>query len=229
MSEQEKEKTAKKKAVELLRKGYTRRQLVNDLGFAERTADRAVKELRDSGEEIVEDNVAKVEDKATVETLPAKAKSGEVIIPEWIANEMVNIFDGNERDQRIYLAGLATPILGVRLIQEMVKPLTDMMLAIRKEELQAVMETQAMSREIAERAAQGVGAQVVQAVKQQAPAATNPMEQLMADMMRQPLTQMMSKVMGASMGQASAQPQAGPNVPGQNQMTNEEVKEVFND
>jgi len=35
--------------------------------------------------------------------------------------------------------------------------------------------------------------------------------------------------MGTSMGQTGTQPQAGPNVPGQNQMTNEEVKEVFND
>jgi len=229
MSEQQKEKPTKAKIIELLKRHYTRSQLINDLEFAERTVDAAIKDYRESGGDVAEDNIAKSEDKATAETLPAKAKPGEVIIPEWIASEMVSIFDGNERDQRIYLAGLATPILGVRLIQEMVKPLTDLMLAIRKEELQAVMETQTMSREIAERAAQGVGAQVVQAMKQQGPTAASPMEQLMADMMRQPLAHMMSKVMGTSMGQTGAQPQAGYNIPGQGQITNEEVKEVFND
>jgi hypothetical protein len=231
MSEQQKEKTTKTTITELLKKGYTRSQLINDLDFAERTVDGAIKDYRASGGYVADDDMTKSEDKAAVEMLPAKAKPGEVIIPEWIANEMVNIFDGNERDRRIYLAGLATPILGVRLIQEIVKPLTDLMLAIRKEELQAVMETQTMSREMADRAAQGVGAQVVQALREQrtGAASVNPMEQLMADMMRQPLTQMISKVMGASMGQPGVQPQTGYNIPGQSQVTNEEVKEVFHD
>jgi len=229
MSEQQKDKSTKEKIVELLRKRYTRRQLINDLEFAERTVDAAIKDYRASGGDVADDDIIRSEDKATVETLPAKAKPGEVIIPEWIANEMVNIFDGNERDQRIYLAGVATPILGVRLIQEITKPLTDLLLAIRKEEIQAVMETQTMSREIAERAAQGVGAQVLQAMKQQAPAATSPMEQLMADTMRQPLMHLISKFMGVTMGQPSVQPQANPNVPSEGQVTNDEIKEVFDD
>jgi len=232
MSEQRKqqeEKSRKAKIIELLKKGYTRSQLINDLDFAERTADAAIKEYRESGGDIADDNVVKSEDKATAETLPAKTKAGEVIIPEWIASEMVNIFDGNERDQRLYLAGVATPILGVRLIQEMVKPLTDLMLAIRKEELQAVMETQTMSREIADRAAQGVGAQVVQALRQQGTASASPMETLMVDMLRQPLTHLMSKIMGMPMGQAGAQPQTGYSIPGQGQTTNEEIREVFHD
>lgn len=229
MAEQQKEKSTKAKIIELLKKGYTRSQLINDLDFAERTVDSAIKDYRESGGEVADDNIVKSEGKATAEMLPAKAKTGEVIIPEWIASEMVNIFDGNERDQRLYLAGVATPILGVRLIQEMVKPLTDLLLAIRREELQAVMETQTMSREIADRAAQGVGAQVMQALRQQGTASTSPMEALMADMLRQPLTHMMSKIMGMPMGQAGAQPQTGYNIPGQGQVTNEEIEGVFND
>jgi len=230
MSEQQKqqeEKSRKAKIIELLKKGYTRSQLINDLDFAERTVDSAIKEYRDSGGDVANDDMVKSEDKAITETLPAKTKPGEVIIPEWIASEMVNIFDGNERDQRLYLAGVATPILGVRLIQEMVKPLTDLMLAIRKEELQAVMEAQTMSREIADRAAQGVGAQVMQALRQQSAGSASPMEQLMADMFRQPLMLLMSKIMGVPMGQAGTQPQTGYNIPGQ--VTNKEIKEVFHD
>jgi hypothetical protein len=128
----------------------------------------------------------------------------------------------------------------------MVKPLTDMMLAMRKEELQAAMETQGMGRDIAERAAQGVGAQVVQALRQQGSASARPMEQLMADMIRQPLNQVIAKTMGMFtqqaqpgaplppnqmgwQGQPAPQPQAANQVSEQNQATEEEIEEAFND
>lgn len=225
MSEQQKEKSIKAKIIDLLKKGYTRSQLINDLDFAERTVDAAIKEYKQSGGDVAGDRAIKSENKATAEMLPAKTKTGEIIIPEWIAREMVNIFDGGEKEQRLYLAGMAIPILGIRLLQEMVKPLTDLMLSIRKQELEAVMETQTMSGEMADRVAQGVSAQVLEALRQQA--AASPMEQLMVDMLRQPLMQLISQIMGVPMGQASGQPQFGYNIGAQ--VTEKEIKEVFRD
>ena len=96
---------------------------------------------------------------------------------------------------------------------------------MRQSENQAA---QALAEQIASNMALS-NRELLNAVRQQSAGSTNPMEQLMADMMRQPLMQMISKVMGAPMGQAGAQPQAGPNIPGQGQVTNEEIKEVFDD
>jgi S-ribosylhomocysteine lyase LuxS involved in autoinducer biosynthesis len=105
------------------------------------------------------------------------------------------------------------------------KPVIEMAKEMRHSENQAA---QALAEQIASNMALG-NRELLSAIKQQSAGSTNPMEQLMADMMRQPLTQMISKVMGAPMGQTGAQPQSGPNVPGQGQVTNEEIKEVFND
>ena len=246
MTEKAEEQTTKDRIIALLKKGYTRSQLINDFNFAERTVDAAIKEYKELYGDAPDSKQSKGNGETKAEMLPAKARAGEVIIPEWIASEMVNIFDGSERDQRIFLAGLATPIMGVRLIQEMVKPLTEMMLAMRKEELQAMIEAQGMAKEVAERAAQDVGAQVIQALRQQGTASARPMEQLMADMLRQPLNQLVAKTMGMFMpqaqpgtqfqpnqpgltGQPGSQSQTGYQVTGQDQVSKEEIKEVFND
>ena len=247
MTEKQQGDTIKSRIIGLLKKGYTRSQLITDFNLPERTVDAGIKEYKElyrDSPDAAKQTKSNVETKA--ETLPAKVKTGEGVLPEWIATEMANIFDGSERDRRIYLAGVATPLMGVRLIQEMVKPLTDMMLAMRKEELEAVMEAQGMAKEVADRAAEGVGAQVVQALSQQRAASTNPMQQLMADMFRQPLSQLMAKMMGMFMqqpqpgapvpynqpglsGQPAPQPQTGFPVSDQSQISEEEIKEVFND
>ena len=53
MTEKQQDETIKDRIMGLLRKGYTRSQLVNDFGFKERTVDaaiRAYKELNNGNE-----------------------------------------------------------------------------------------------------------------------------------------------------------------------------------
>jgi len=198
--------------------GYPQKEIV-DMGYAKSTVSEVKAEMEEKGElPLAFDNRKLV---------PIKEQPLEAIV------ENIEFPTMNCREfKRTARFVLSLVVLGVRLTQELStigiqqgKPVIEMAKEMRHSENQAA---QALAEQIASNMALG-NRELLNAEKQQSAGSTNPMEQLMADMMRQPLTQMISKVMGASMGQTGAQPQAGLNVPGQGQVTNEEIKEVFND
>jgi len=47
MENKQQEETIKDRVIGLLKKGYTRSQLINDFNFAERTVDGAIKEYKE--------------------------------------------------------------------------------------------------------------------------------------------------------------------------------------
>lgn len=54
MENKQQDETMKERIISLLRKGYTRKQLINDFGFAERTVDAAIRAYRELNDGNVE-------------------------------------------------------------------------------------------------------------------------------------------------------------------------------
>jgi hypothetical protein len=175
----------------------------------------------------------------------------ESILPEWLEKDVAEIFDGQTRDQRIFLAGMSVPLMGLRLFAEGVKPIIDLLTIWQEGQAQAARESERTGIEMAqaagEAAATGVGKFFME-TKPWLSAAPNPFQAMMADTMRPILQQVMGQVIASVMhltsrGQVGLQPSAGTGVPpqggsqspqhrqpgGMQEASNEEIKEAFND
>jgi len=180
MVDKPQEETIIQRIIELLEKGYTRVQLIKDFKYSERTVDAGIKRYKELHGDGPNTKQTKGNGEIKAETLPAKAKTGEGIIPEFIAAEMVNIFDGNERDQRIFMAGMSVPLMGLRLFVEGVKPLIELLTTWQKGQAEAAAAAQGSSMEIAREAAAGVAEAISPAFESlkasMAASAPNPMQ-----------------------------------------------------
>jgi len=183
-------------------------------------------------------------------------KEKESVLPEWLEADVAEIFDGQKRDQRIFLAGMSVPLMGLRLFGEAIKPLVDLMSTWQKGQVEAVRAMQGSGAEVAQMAAQqtlsAAMPQILSTVKQQAVnASPDPMGAMVTRLIEPYLQQMMQQMMGSFMGgfgmaggmmpgapDQSGQPpqgqppgQAGfhPPAQGPNQATEDEVKEAFGD
>jgi len=156
MTKKPKEQSQKDMIIGLLKKGYSRSQLITDFGLPERSVDAAIKQYKGLHADSSNTKQTKGNGEIKAETLPAKAKTGEGVIPEFIAAEMVNIFDGDDRDQRIFMAGMSVPLMGLRLFAEGVKPFIDLLTVWQRGQAEAAAATQDSYRKIAEEAAAGV-------------------------------------------------------------------------
>ena len=45
-------------------------------------------------------------------------KEKESVLPEWLETDVAEIFDGNLRDRKIFMAGMSVPLMGLRLFGE---------------------------------------------------------------------------------------------------------------
>lgn len=224
------------KCLELLTKGYTRSQLVNDLGFSERTVDRAIAKFKKEGGVIKADKA--LAPSARDSTLVRKEK--ESVLPEWLEADVAEIFDGEIRDQKIFMAGMSVPLMGLRLFGEAVKPLTVLMTTWQEGQVKAAQAMQGSSADAAMRAAAGVGAQIIpridQLAAQMVASSPNPMMSMFAQAMQPLLGQVMGNLMGAfqpkpGQPQPDTQPAPGPQPlfqqPAGEQATEDEVAEAF--
>lgn len=241
------DKTIKGRIIELLGKGYTRVQLIGDFNFAERSVDAAIKEYKASHPDGPDVRQAKNSGDTKAESLPAKAKAGEVIMPEFIAAEMVNIFDGSERDQRIFTAGMSIPLMGLRMFAEGVKPFIDLLTAWQRGQSDAAAATQASYKNIADEAALGVAQAILPVLESLKSAITasapDPMRSIIANTMQPLFQQAIGGLMrfitqGQSQKQQSSPTGVQPDqagqvgsqpMPGFQQATENELKEAFND
>jgi hypothetical protein len=158
MADKQQDQTMKERIISLLRKGYTRSQLVNDLEFAERTVDAAIKaykELTDDNAEGAKEGSKPIADDGA--SLPAKSKNTgkgaagtpgrddalairkekESVLPEWLEKDVAEIFDGEARDQKIFLAGMSVPLMGLRLFTEAVNPIVNLLTVWQKGQAEA--------------------------------------------------------------------------------------------
>jgi len=142
-------------------------------------------------------------------------KDKESVLPEWLETDVAEIFDGNLRDRKIFMAGMSVPLMGLRLFGESIKPLVELMSTWQKGQAEAARAMQGSGAEVAQMAAQQVLAQVMpqilDAVKERAVAASpNPVGSMMTRMIEPYLQNMMGTFMGGF-----AMPGAGMMPPGQ--------------
>jgi hypothetical protein len=265
MDNSQQDESIKERLIGLLKKGYARAQLINDFGFAERTVDaaiRAYKDLKgDNGEGTEEDGKPGANDGASASKGTGKGTAGspardgalafrkdkESVLPEWLERDIAEIFDGQARDQKVFLAGMSVPLMGLRLFAEGVKPIIELLVTWQEGQALAVQTAQASSikvaREAGEAAAGGV-AKFFMETKPWLSAAPDPWKAMMVDTMRPVIQQMVGQLVGGFMRFApqahsgvkpSPQGQAGFQLPPTAQagtvqeMTEKEIQEVFGD
>lgn len=177
----------------------------------------------------------------------AVRKTGESVLPEWLETDIAQIFDGEVRDQRIFMAGMSVPMMGLRLFTEGVKPIIDLMATWQKGQAEAAQAAQGSVVEAAQvagqAAAMGVG-KYFEETKPWLAAAPNPLMATMANAMQPLFNQAMGNLMtyftrltpqgqlgtqppqSAQLGVQPPTPQPGFQPPGQ-QASEKEVEEAF--
>jgi hypothetical protein len=181
-------------------------------------------------------------------------KEKESVLPEWLETDVAEIFDGNLRDRKIFLAGMSVPMMGLRMFTESIKPLTDLLSTWQKGQAEAARAMQGSSAETAQMAAQQVISQampqILGAVRDQSThSSTNKMSDMMVRLIEPYLQNMMGTFMSGfgmpGMGMMGTpgqpiQPQTGQppqpakpgfrsTGPGFKQATEDEIKEAFED
>jgi len=258
MSEKtQEETTVKERIMGLLDKGYVRGQLIRDFGFAERTVDSAislykelnpdnaggVKSTADEGTSAPDRSkgTGKVAAESSRDGALAIRKEKESVLPEWLERDVAEIFDGQTQDQRIFLAGMSVPLMGLRLFTEGVKPIIDLLSTWQEGQSEAARAVQGSGMEIARIAAQEVVSditpQFMQAMREASTASSpNPLASMMTRLFEPHLQQMMSGLMrGFGMpiaGMPGGQIQAQPGQPAFQQSgfepaTKNEIEEAF--
>ena len=248
MVDKPQDESIKDKIIELLGKGYNRSQLIKDFEFAQRTVDNAIKKYK---EEHGDDRGEGKEVTGTPGRDGALAirKDKESVLPEWLERDVAEIFDGQMQDQRIFLAGMSVPLMGLRLFAEGVKPIIDLMATWQEGQAQAARAAQGSSHEIAQEAAEEaalrVGQQVQEIARQAATAgSSNPMASMVTQAIQPFFTQTVGRMFGM-LGGIGQPPGAIPNQPGQppqqnpshggtpvstpgtEQISKEEMEEIF--
>jgi len=132
-------------------------------------------------------------------------KERESVLPEWLEADVAEIFDGNIRDRKIFMAGMSVPMMGLRMFSESIKPLTDLLATFQKGQAEAARAMQGSGIETAQLAAQQVISQampqILGAVKDNAVATSpNPIGAMMTRLIEPHMQNMMSKMMGGFMG-----------------------------
>jgi len=131
-------------------------------------------------------------------------KEKESVLPEWLETDVAEIFDGNIRDRKIFMAGMSVPLMGLRMFSETVKPLTDLLSTWQKGQAEAARAVQGSGYETAHLAAQQVISQampqILGAVKDQAvDRSPDPMGSMMTRTIEPYFQQMMGSLMGGMM------------------------------
>lgn len=251
MPDKPQDDTVKNRILGLLQKGYSRSQLINDLNFAERTVDNAIKEYKElHGDEADEINRGNNPDvKALI--LPAKLDIKQVIAPEYLIKHL-SFVNGDQR--QTFIDALLVYEAARRSVMEDVNILQGLAAAqaqTTETQLRVLREAKSESKEVAQAAAAEaawrVGQQVQEIARQAArPESPNPMASMLSQTMQpylsQALTQMFGMFGGFGVPGGMAQPSAGqpaqsppgggqPSVtpPGSRQISDEEMEAIFDD
>jgi hypothetical protein len=181
----------------------------------------------------------------------AVRKEKESVLPEWLERDVAEIFDGQTRDQRIFLAGMSVPLMGLRLFAEGVRPIIDLLAVWQKGQAEAARAAQGSGIEIAQAAGETAASGVAKFFMDTKPwlaTSPNPMQSMIVDTVRPFFQQILGQMMGSFMRftpQSGMQPQPPSGQPGQpgfqapqpgqmsfgnvGQATEQEIQEVFGD
>jgi len=184
----------------------------------------------------------------------ALRKEKESVLPEWLEGDVAEIFDGNIRDRKIFMAGMSVPMMGLRMFTETIKPLTDLLSTWQKGQAEAARAMQGSGTDTAQMAAHQVISQampqILGAVREQSIGrSSNPMGDMMTRLIEPYLQNMMGTFMGGMMPGMGMMPPAGQAPPGQtyrppaspgsqpgpqppgpaSEASKEDIEEAFND
>jgi len=177
------------------------------------------------------------------------------VLPEWLEADVAEIFDGNIRDRKIFMAGMSVPMMGLRMFTETIKPLTDLLSTWQKGQAEAARAMQGSGTETAQLAAQQVISQampqILSAVREQGTSrSANPMGDMMVRLIEPQFQNLMGTFMGgfgmpgmgmmppagqAPPGQTYRPPASSGNQPGPqpsgtaSEASKEDIQEAFND
>ncbi|MFC1908257.1 hypothetical protein ACFLXD_00050 [Chloroflexota bacterium] len=251
MTEKPQEDTIKSRIIGLLQKGYNRGQLINDLNFAERTVDAAIKDYREQEGVEVDDTKKNNEFDTKALALPAKLDIKQVIAPEYLIKHL-SFVDGGQRQTFIdallvYEAARRSVMEDIVIIQGLASAqaqITDTQIKLLRE---AKSDSKEVAHAAAEEAAWRVGQQVQEVARQTAkPESPNPMASMFSQTIQPYFSQALSQMFGMFGGfgapggmmlspggqPTQAPPGAGqPSVtpPGSSQISDEEMEAIFND
>ena len=240
MSDKQQEETIKDRIIGLLRKGYTRRQLISDFDLAERTVDNAIKEYKEQhGDEADEPKKNNGSDTRSL-AIPAKLDIKQVIAPEYLINHL-SFVNGDQR--QTFIDALLVYEAARRSVMEDVMILQGLAAAnaqTTETQLKVLRAAKSESSEIAQAAAEEaagiVGQQVLEAARQAANAGSpNPMAAMLAQTIQPYFAQIFARMFGmfSGFGQPSqqnpSQGQGAISTPSAQQMSKEEMREVFED
>jgi len=168
-----------------------RRELRNE-GYNPNSIDVCISELRKKGRLRF--------DTREMSSLPevATKKQGETVLPEWVAGTVSQLFDGSERDRSIFIAGMLTPILGMRLFIEGYKPLVEFALAQQKMQLDTLLAMQ-QGGDIGEKVAGALQPSISELKSAMLASAPNPILATFAQAIQPYITNALQQFLGAFM------------------------------
>lgn len=183
---------------ELLEEGYSQKEIENR-GYSPSLVRQRIRKRVKAGKDPYAPTSSR-------EGALALRKDRESVLPEWLEADVAEIFDGNIRDRKIFLAGMSVPMMGLRMFSETIKPLTDLLSTWQKGQAEAARAMQGSNVETAQMAAQNVISQampqILGAVKSSAtPAAAsvNPMDDMFVRLLEPQLQNLMRSVMSGMM------------------------------
>jgi hypothetical protein len=181
---------------ELLEEGFSQKE-IEARGYSPSLVRQRIRKRVKAGKEPFSANPPK-------DSSLALRKEKESVLPEWLEADVAEIFDGNIRDRKIFMAGMSVPLMGLRMFGETTKPLIDLLATWQKGQAEAARAMQGGGYETAQLAAQQVISQVMPqilgAVKDNAVAASpDPVGSMMTRTIEPYFQQMMGNLMGSFM------------------------------
>lgn len=157
-------------------------------------------------------------------------KEKETVLPEWLEQQVGELYDGDEKTRKVFMAGMSIPLLGMRLFSESFKPMLELMRVDQARHAEAAKAAAGGSEEVARQTVAHAIPYFEQIAKDASIASSpNPLQSLMVTTMQPYLTQALSGMMGMFTPK-TPQPdlkQAPPQQPKQAEATEAEVREAF--
>jgi hypothetical protein len=133
------------------------------------------------------------------------------VLPEWLGSQVGELYDGDEKTRKIFMAGMSIPLLGMRLFAESFKPMLSLMQTYQQGQAEAVKASQGAADDVAEKTVVAALPYMERMVKESSRASSpNPMAAMLSRILEAPMTQVMSGIFNMFMPQAGGQGQQTP-------------------
>lgn len=141
----EEETTLGQQVDQLLEKGYSQKEIRNQGFSPSLIRQRVRKRTKQLGRQAPasQTNGGNHEVSLTV-------KEKETVLPEWLEQQVGELYDGDEKTRKIFMAGMSIPLLGMRLFSESFKPLLALMQAHTASQAEVAKSLQGGAEDVAQ-------------------------------------------------------------------------------